>query len=182
MYCLTRKTLNCNILVQKMCFFPQKETSHCKTSLALSPQEPKQYIFGDHFYSKMPRSSDSIYSSYFMLENIWHHHFTWSRSNSRELVNLVPIAGPRGPELNRNNFTISSKFDSLQVKWWCHMSSSIKIEEYMEPELSGLFLVKMVTKNIELGPSGPTLCIWGLILSPNTQAICDEVFRKKKSF
>ena len=40
-YCLTRKTLRCNSLVQKICMFHQKGTSHCKNSLPLGPQEPK---------------------------------------------------------------------------------------------------------------------------------------------
>ena len=40
-YCLTRKTLKCNNLVQKMCMFLQKGTSHCKNSLALGPQGHK---------------------------------------------------------------------------------------------------------------------------------------------
>ena len=35
--------------------FLQKETSHCKSSLALGPQGPKHCIFGDHFYSKNAR-------------------------------------------------------------------------------------------------------------------------------
>ena len=52
MYCLTRKILKCNSLVEKTCLFLKKETSHCKNSLALGLQGPKQYIFGDHFYLK----------------------------------------------------------------------------------------------------------------------------------
>ena len=48
--CLARKILKCNSLVQKICFF--KERHHCKNRLALGPQGPKQYIFGDRFYSK----------------------------------------------------------------------------------------------------------------------------------
>ena len=55
MYCLTRKTLKCNRLTLKICMFLQKEKSHCKTSLVLGPQGPKQYIIGDHFYSKNVR-------------------------------------------------------------------------------------------------------------------------------
>ena len=55
MYCLTRKTLKCNSLTLKICMFLQKETSHCKNSLVLGPQGPKQYIIGDHFYSKNVR-------------------------------------------------------------------------------------------------------------------------------
>ena len=34
------------------------------------------------------------------------------------------------------------------------MFSSIKMEEYMESELSGIFQVKLVTKNIERGFPG----------------------------
>ena len=55
MHCLTRKTLKCNSLVQKISMFLQKETSHCKSSLALGPQGSKHYIFGDHFYLKNAR-------------------------------------------------------------------------------------------------------------------------------
>ena len=51
-YCLSRKTLKCDSLVKKNCMLLQKGTSHCKNSLALGPQGPKHYIFGDHFYSK----------------------------------------------------------------------------------------------------------------------------------
>ena len=50
--CFTRKTLKCNKFVQNICLFLQKEITHCKNSLALGPQGPKQYIFGNHFYSK----------------------------------------------------------------------------------------------------------------------------------
>ena len=31
---------------------------------------PEHYIFGDYFYLKMPESSDSMYSSIFILENM----------------------------------------------------------------------------------------------------------------
>ena len=54
-YCLARESLKCNSLVQKICMFLQKETSHCQNSLALGPPESKHYIFGDHFYSKNAR-------------------------------------------------------------------------------------------------------------------------------
>ena len=54
-YCLARESLKCNSLVQKICMFLQKETSHCQNSLALGPQRPKYYIFGDHFYLENAR-------------------------------------------------------------------------------------------------------------------------------
>ena len=48
-YCLTRKTVKCNSLVQKICLLRDK------SSFALGPQGPKHYIFGDHFYLKNAR-------------------------------------------------------------------------------------------------------------------------------
>ena len=134
--------------------FLQKVTSHCQKSLVLGPQGSKHYIFGNHFYSKMPKSSNPIYSSFFMLENIWYHHFTRSGPNSQEIVSFFSFVGPQRPELNWNKFTISCEFGTLEVKWWHHMFSSIEMEEYLESELSGIFRVKLVAKNIVLGSSG----------------------------
>ena len=116
--------------------------------------DPSSIFLATTFTRKMPKSSDSMHSSYFMLENIWHHHFTWSGPNSQEIVNLVPVVGSRGPQLDWNKFTISCELDPLQVKWWHHILSSINREEYMETELSGIFWVEMVTKNIVLGSPG----------------------------
>ena len=83
-YCLTRKTLKWNSLVQKICLFLQKETSHCKSSLTTT------------FTRKMPRSSDSMYFFYFMLENIWHHYFTWSVPNSQKNCEICSNYGSPG--------------------------------------------------------------------------------------
>ena len=69
-------------------------------------------------------------------------------------MNFVPIVGPPGSELNCNKFAISCKFDPLQVKWWYHMFSRIKMEEYMEPELYGTLSVKMDATYIVLGSLG----------------------------
>ena len=54
-HCLTRKIFKYNSLILKICMSVQKETSHYKNSLALGLQGPKQYIFGDHVYSKNAR-------------------------------------------------------------------------------------------------------------------------------
>ena len=99
-YCLTRKTLRCNSLVQKICMFLQKETSHCNNSLALGPQGPKHYVFGNHFYSKNTRK---------LRFHVFLHF------DARKYV-IFPIMGPRGLELNWNKFTISYEFVSVQVK------------------------------------------------------------------
>ena len=125
-----------------------------KTAWCWVPRDLSSIYLATTFSRIMPGSSDSMYSFYFMLENIWHHHFTWSGPNSQKIVNFVPIVGPRGPELNWNKFIISCEFALLQVKWQYYMFRSTKMEEYMEPELSGNFWVKMVTKNIVLGSPG----------------------------
>ena len=103
----------------------------------------------------MPGSSDSMYSSYFMLENIWHHYFTWSGSNSQEIVKFVQIVGSWGLELNWKKFTISCEFDPHQVKWWYHMFSSIKNGGIHETWAFWLFLSKTnIAKNIVLRSPG----------------------------
>ena len=154
MYCLTRKTLNCDSLVQKICLFFQKETSHCKSSLALGPQGPKQYIFGDHFYSK---NAKKLRFHVFLLFDVRKHmkssfYLKWTEFTRN--CEFYSNFGSPGTQLNWNKFTVSCEFDPLQVKWWCHMFSSIKMEEYLELELSGICWLKMVAKNIVLGSPG----------------------------
>ena len=62
------------------------------------------------------------------------------------------VWSPRDPYLEWNS-QISCEFGPLRVKWW-YMFSSIKMEEYMESELSGIFQVKLVTKTIVRGSPG----------------------------
>ena len=71
--------------------------------------------------------------------------------------------GPRG-HIFETKFTISCEFGPLRVKWWYHMFSSRKLEEYIEFGLSGIFRVKLVTKKLVHGCPGPILCIRGLEL------------------
>ena len=54
-YCFIRKTLRWNSLIQIICMFLQKETLHCKSSLALRPKGPKHYVFGNHIHAKNAR-------------------------------------------------------------------------------------------------------------------------------
>ena len=143
-------------------YFSSKRDIIAKTAWCRAPSDPSSIFLAMTFTGIMPGSSDFMYSSYFMLENIWHHHFTWSGPNSQEIVDFVPIVGPRGPELNWNKFTISCEFGPLQEKWWCHMSSSIKMEKYMGLSVLAFFEQKWSPKIYCLGPYGPILCISGL--------------------
>ena len=128
-------------------------TSHCQNSLALGSHGPKHYIFDDHFYTKNARKLKFhvfllFYARKHMISSFY---LKWTKFTKN--CEFFPFVAPWGPELNWNKFTISYEFSPLLVKWWYHMFSSIVMEEYMESELSGIFLVKLVAKNILLGSS-----------------------------
>ena len=53
--------------------------------------------------------------------------------------------GPQGP-ISRTKFTISCELGLYNVKLQYHMFSSMKVEEYMESELSGIFRVKLFAR------------------------------------
>ena len=74
----------------------------------------------------MRQSSDFIYFSIFMLDDIWYHnyHNTKSGLNSQEIVILVPIIGPLGLKLNRNK-----TYDFLQIQ---STSGEIMIYVFMQ--------------------------------------------------
>ena len=103
-YCLARESLKCNSLVYKFCMFLQKETSHCQNTLALDPQGPKHYVFGDPFYSKNARKLKFHVFLLFVLENICYHHFTWSGPISQEIVSFFPFVGLRTKLEQIHNF------------------------------------------------------------------------------
>ena len=96
--------------------------------------DPSTIFLVTTFTQKISESISFMYFSILMLENIWDHHFTWSGLNSQKIV----TSGPHGPTIGIK-FTISCELGPHQVKWWCHMFSYIKKEEYMEFKLSGKF-------------------------------------------
>ena len=69
----------------------------------------------------MPESPDSMYFSFFMLENTWYHNFTRRGANSQEIVNAVSIMGPPGSKLYWNKV-----HNFLQI-----LSTSSKIMAYV---------------------------------------------------
>ena len=83
MYCLTRKTLKCNSLVQKICVSSKRDI-HYKNSFSLGPQGPKQYIFGDHFYMKNARKLK------FLLFRARKHMISSFWPNSQKVVSFFP--------------------------------------------------------------------------------------------
>ena len=72
------------------------------------------------FIRKMPESPDSMYFSFFMLENTY-HNFTRRGANSQEIVNAVSIMGPPGSKLYWNKV-----HNFLQI-----LSTSSKIMAYV---------------------------------------------------
>ena len=150
MYCLTRKTLKCNSLVQKLCLFLQKETSHWRNNLALGPQKPKQYIFGDQFYLK---NAKKLRFHVFLLFHVRKHvtsslYLKWTKFTRN--CQFCSNCGSPGTRIELEQIHNFLRIRSTSGK----MFYIIKIEEYMEPKLSGFFWVKMVVKNIVLRSLG----------------------------
>ena len=112
-YCLARDSLSVTVWFRKLVCFFKKRHHTAKTGWRWVPRDPSTIFLATTFTWKMPESSNSMYSSFFMLENIRYHHFTWSRPNSQEIVSFFPFVGRRGPELNWNKFTISCEFGAL---------------------------------------------------------------------
>ena len=135
-----------------LCFF--QKTHQCKNSFVLRPQEPKQYIFGYFFDSNNARKLRFFVFLQFHVRNQMTSSFYLKWTEFTRNCKFCSNCGSPGTQLNWNKFTISCEFCPLQEKWWCHVFSSIKLEEYMEPERSGIIQVKVVTKNILLGSLG----------------------------
>ena len=102
-----------------------------------------------------------------------------SGRNSQEIGNFYQfILGSQGLTIG-TKFTISCEFSRLQVKWWYHMFSSMKKEECVEFEPSGIFQVKVVTEDIVLGSLGTqrkaAFAIWCLFLKKHTNFLNQTV-------
>ena len=124
--------------------------------LVLDPKDPSSIFLATTFTWIIPGSSDSMYFSYFMLENIWYHDFAWNGPSSQEIVNSVPIVGPQEVKLNWNQFLVNSvhfrKNDDvicfLALKW--RSTWGLSVMAFFEQ------------KKYCLGRHRPILCIWGL--------------------
>ena len=146
-YRLTRETPSCGSLVQKICIFLQKETSRYRSSSVLDSRGPKHYIF------KVQITCIPLFSCYV---TIILPELDWT---SRKLWILFQLLVLGNSNWITTKFEISFEFSPLQVKWWYHIFSGIKMEEFIESEHSGIFRVELVTKNVVLGSSG-TSCVF----------------------
>ena len=99
------------------------------------PGDPSTVFVATSFTRKMPNSSNSMYSSIFMLGNIWYYNFTWSGPSLQEIVYFISIYFGSQKTRIGAKFTISCEFGPLQVKLW-YTFSSMKMEEYMKFELT----------------------------------------------
>ena len=94
----------------------------------------------------MQESSNSMYSSIFMLKKThmipW-FYLKWTEfTRNREFCFNFVLIGTK--------FTVSFEFGLHRLKSQHHVFSSMKIEEYMESEVSGIFWVKIFAKNVVL--------------------------------
>ena len=80
------------------------------TCIKWVPWNQSNILLATIFAQTMPDCSGSMYSSILMLQNIWHHHFSWSGSNSQDIVNLLQFSsGPEDPQLKQNSqFLVNS--------------------------------------------------------------------------
>ena len=143
----------------------------------MGPRGPKHYIFGDHFYSK---NAKKLRFHVFLHSNARKHMIlSFYLMMCKKLwicSNLVRV--PRDPQLEQN----SCEFGLLQVKWWCHMFSNMKYEEYLESDLPGIIRLKVVAKNILLGSLGTqhraVFAMWCHFLKKHTNFLNQTVALK----
>ena len=147
----------------------------------MGPQGPKHDIFGDLFYSKNVRKLKFHFSLFFHFNARKHmispFYLKWTEV-TRDCKFLKFSLSPWGLTIG-TKITIPSEFCPLQVKWWYHMFSSVKKEEYIESELSGLFQVKVAAKNIVFGSLGTqrkaAFAVWCLFLKKHTNILNQTV-------
>ena len=103
-YCLARESLKCKVWFRKFVCFFKKRHHTAKTAWRWVPRNPSTIFLATTFTRKMPESSNFMYFSFFVLENIWYHHFTWSGPISQEIVSFFPFVGPRTKLEQIHNF------------------------------------------------------------------------------
>ena len=85
---------------RKFLYFFRKRHHTAEAARRWVVGDPSTIFLATSFIQKMQKSSDSMYSSIFMLENICYHNFTQIGPNFKEIVNFVAIIGPLGTKLN----------------------------------------------------------------------------------
>ena len=128
-------------------------------------QAPKHYNFGE--------SSDSMYFSISMLENMIIIILTELERIYKKLWIFLQLCSSSPGPIIGTKFTISCEFDSLQVKLWYQIFSSMKIEKYTESDLSVIFRLKWVAKNITV-PEGPRPICFCSDMSLSEEQKCSE--------
>ena len=128
-------------------------------------QALKHYNFGE--------SSASMYFSIFMLENMIIIILTELERIYKKLWIFLQLCSNSPGPIIGTKFTISCEFDSLQVKLWYQIFSSMKIEKYTESDLSVIFRLKWVAKNITV-PEGPRPICFCSDMSLSEEQKCSE--------
>ena len=105
-----------------------------------------------NFTRKFPENSDSMFSSFFMLENIWCHYFPWKGRNSWEIKIFFELRVSEDPNLIEACSKFFVNLARFQVEWWYHMFLALKWKNIWN--LSDILWVKWVAKNTVPGSSG----------------------------
>ena len=125
------------------------ELSSLLTLLCLKQalMDPKTIFLTTGFTQKMPKSSDSMYSSN-SCQKMYDIILPEVDRTHTKLWNLFQFSSGLLAAIIGTKFTISCEFGLYKVKLQYHIFSSMKIEEYMEFVPPGIFRVKLVGKNI----------------------------------
>ena len=97
-----RKGLKIQTPYQKLSRLPISFAELTLISIKWVLSDPSTIFLATNFTQKMLKSSGSMYSSIFLLENILYHHFTWSKPNSEKILKFVWVPRYPRPQLEQN--------------------------------------------------------------------------------
>ena len=120
----------------------------------MGPQGPKHYIFGDHFYSTIARKIRFYLFLHFSARKytISLFYLKWTKFPRDCDILPVQFGSPGTHSWNKTHNILW--IQTTSGKMMNHIFLSKKKEKYVESELSGIFRVKVLTKNMVFGSLG----------------------------
>ena len=132
--------LSVTVWFRKFEYFLKKDITLQKTAWCWVPRDPST-IFLPLLLEIARKLKFHVFLIFYARKHmVSSFYLKWTKFTRN--CEFFPFVAPWGPKLNWNKFTISYEFSPLLVKWWYHMFSSNVMEEYMESEVSGIFLSK----------------------------------------
>ena len=158
-YCLERNHLTITVWFKKFVCFFKKRYHTAKRAWCWFPRDPSTICLKNARKLKF----HVFLLSYARKHMISSFYLKWTKfTKNCEFFSICGSPGTWTKLEEIHNFLL---IRSTSCKMAIHMFSSIKMEEYMESELSSIFRAIVVAKNIVLGSSDThfiILYIWGL--------------------